>query len=78
MKEVQALSFRPSPSSDVKEPRPATARSRGPAVTRRLINATTTSWDARIANRGVTAGLLFAALLVYGVVIPAELISHVT
>ena len=31
-----------------------------------------------MANRGVTAGLFFAALLVYGVVIPAELISHVT
>ena len=53
-------------------------RPRGPAVTRRLINAPTTSWDARIANHGVTAGLFFAALLVYGVVIPVELISKVT
>ncbi len=78
MKEVQALSFRSSSSSDVENPSPATARSRGPAVTRRLINAPTTSWDARIANHGVTAGLFFAALLVYGVVIPVELISKVT
>ena len=80
MKEIQALSFpsSSSSSSDVENSRPATARSRGPAVTRRLINAPTTSWDARIANHGVTAGLFFAALLVYGVVIPVELISKVT
>jgi hypothetical protein len=78
VKEIQALSFRSSSSSDVKSPGPATARSRGPAVTRRLIDAPTTSWDARIANHGVTAGLFLAALLVYGVVIPVELISKVT
>ena len=78
MKEVWAQSFRSS-SSDVEKPSPATALSPGPALTRRLVCAPTTSWDARIANRGVTAGLFVAALLVYGVVIPAELIfSKVT
>ena len=75
MKEVQALSVRSSSSPDVVNPSPATAHSRGSAVTRRLIIAPTTSWDARIANHGITAGLFVAALLVYGVVIPVELIS---
>ena len=78
MTEVQALSFRSSSSSDVEKPSPATARSRGPAVTRRLINAPTTSWDDRIANHAATAGLFIAALLIYGLVIPVELISKVT
>jgi len=78
VKEVWAQSFRPSSPSDVEKPSPATALSAGPALTRRLIYAPTTSWDARIANRGATAGLFVAALLVYGVVIPAELISALT
>ena len=77
MKEVWAQSFRSS-SSDVEKPSPAAALSTGPALTRRLVCAPTPSWDARIANRGVTAGLFVAALLIYGVVIPAELISKVT
>ena len=75
MQEFQALSFRSSSSSDVVNPSPATAHSRGPAVTRRLIIVTTRSWDARVANHGIAAGLFVAALLVYGVVIPVELIS---
>ena len=71
-------SFRSSSSLDVEKPCPATAPSRGPAVTRRLINAPTTTWDALIANRRATVGLFIAALFVYGVVIPAEFIWKVT
>ena len=78
VKESQARSFRSSSSSDVEKPSPATAPSRGPAVATRPINAPTASWDALIANRRATVGLFVAALLVYGVVIPAELIWRVT
>ena len=64
MKQGQTRSFRSSSLSDVEKPSP--------------INAPTTSWDALIANRRATVGLYIAALLLYGVVIPAELIVKLT
>ena len=43
-----------------------------------LRSAPTTSWDALIANRRATVGLFIAALVVYGVVIPAEFLWKMT
>jgi hypothetical protein len=78
VKEGQPRSFRSSSSSNAGRPSPATAPSSGPAVTTRLVNAPTTFRDALIANGRATVGLLIAALFVYGVVIPAEVILKVT